>query len=1035
MKTLFELCKPRDSVFSDTKREDVLNLSDLVENRINPHDFFQENYLTQGMNILFETAFKRFIRQSNTGLIKLTQAMGGGKTHNMLALGLLAMHPEYREKVLGKQYKSDYLGKVKVVAFTGRESDAPFGIWGAIAEQLGKKEMFKDYYAPLKAPGENAWINLLQGEPLLILLDELPPYLENAKSVMIGNTDLAVVTRTALSNLFSALGKEQLSNVCLVISDLKATYESGSELLQSTFKELENEINRSALNIEPVGSTSDEIYHILKKRLFEELPDSNEINDIALGYKNVVHEAKQMGLTNYSSDQLYVGIKDSYPFHPSIRDLYARFKENPGFQQTRGLIRLMRQIIRQLYTGDQCKAKSKYLVNVFDFDLNDRNMLTTVSQIKQSLSNAISHDIASNGKSVAEELDNIYGGTLVQDLSKLILVASLADVPHALLGLSISDTIGYLCEPNKDITGIKKVLDEFKMKAWYLDQDKEGRLFFKNTKNMIAEMHSLVESYDNEQAKKELRTFLEQRFKPTVQDCYQVVQVFPAVDDIQLTSDKVTLVLFEPFVGTGLHPELQKFYEKSTYKNRVMFLSGQRDIMNRLYTAAKELKAIERIIANMIDEKVPETNQQYQIAVDTRHKKIMAVLQVARETFVTLYFPNKNGITSADFLMEFKENNFNGEEQIRKTLESKQKFTTDVSSDTFRRKCEDRLFTQKEMRWNDIKERAAIETSWQWHIPRALDDLKNDCLKKDIWRENGGYLVKGPFPKEKTSVLIQVKDQNLETGVTTLRIIPQYGDKVYYEVGSNATTASQLVDDLNNFTTSELKLSFLCVDSSGEHQTGDPVSWQSDVKIKHKIQQTANGTLVQFQSHPGVKILYTTDGSNPKSNGGVYNGEFIVPDHASFIQVVAEHGGEYFDLQTIKIEKGKSAGLEINKDVKLDLFKTYRTSDTNETYTDIALLKKHQAVISDVQVALFRIDEKTNSKGWIELTIDSSTRVELEQLEKTIDTIRNSFMNDGKVNITIEYTIVRFKTGQNFLDWAMEKGISLSEFKGSEITQ
>jgi hypothetical protein len=35
-----------------------------------------------------------------------------------------------------------------------------------------------------------------------------------------------------------------------------------------------------------------------------------------------------------------------------------------------------------------------------------------------------------------------------------------------------------------------------------------------------------------------------------------------------------------------------------------MFLSGSRDTMNRLYGAAKELKAIERIISNMRDEKV-----------------------------------------------------------------------------------------------------------------------------------------------------------------------------------------------------------------------------------------------------------------------------------------------------------------------------------------------------------------------------------------------------------------------------------------------
>ena len=35
-------------------------------------------------------------------------------------------------------------------------------------------------------------------------------------------------------------------------------------------------------------------------------------------------------------------ISSSYRFHFSQRDLYARFRENPGNQQTRTLIRLMR---------------------------------------------------------------------------------------------------------------------------------------------------------------------------------------------------------------------------------------------------------------------------------------------------------------------------------------------------------------------------------------------------------------------------------------------------------------------------------------------------------------------------------------------------------------------------------------------------------------------------------------------------------------------------------------------------------------------
>ncbi len=143
---------------------------------------------------------------------------------------------------------------------------------GAIASQLGKKSVFNDYYSPLQAPGESAWINLLKSDkPLLILLDELPPYLENAKSRQIGNSDLASVTVTALSNLFVAINSSELSNVCVVISDLNATYESGTNLIEEITRSLHDinnltsELERSGFELEPVSLNNDDLYQILKK--------------------------------------------------------------------------------------------------------------------------------------------------------------------------------------------------------------------------------------------------------------------------------------------------------------------------------------------------------------------------------------------------------------------------------------------------------------------------------------------------------------------------------------------------------------------------------------------------------------------------------------------------------------------------------------------------------------------------------------------------------------------------------------------------
>jgi len=1031
MKTVFELCKPRESVFADTTRDDVLNLSDLIENKIDADKFFNETFMTKGMEILLTTAFKRFKGESSTGVIKLTQAMGGGKTHNMLALALLAKNKEWRSKILGREYNS--IENVKVVAFSGRESDVDYGIWGSIAEQLGKKEVFKDLYTPLRAPGESAWIRLLQGENILILFDELPPYLENAKSITVGNSDLCQVSITALSNLFSALGKEQLSNVCLVFSDLKATYESGSQMLQSSFKDLENEANRSAINIEPVALNSDEIYDILKKRLFESYPSDNDfsVTEVAVAFKEALMRANKSGLTNYTGDKLFLGIKDSYPFHPSIKDLYARFKENQNFQQTRGLIKLMRQIIRQFYENGS--AKSKYLINVFDVNLNDRNMLSFIKPIKSSLEAAISHDIAQEGKSVAESIDaedESGKSTYAQDVAKLLLISSLSETTHGLLGLNDSEILGYLCEPNIELNNYKKALDEIKTQSWYLKQDNRGRLYYQNTKNMIAEMNTLIESYSNENAKKELKKFLEENFKPVMKNCYEQLYVLPAIDEIDLDMNKVSLVIFEPYPGNKLHPDLQSFYDSTPYKNRVMFLSGQKRIMEKLYQNSKRLTAIRQIITSMNNEHVSAADQQYKEADNQKDKVTQALLQSIRETFITLYFPTKNGIVSEDFKLEFKENSFKGEEQIVNVLKEQLKFEDYQSDDRFmeqmRNKCEDRLFTQKEMTFNQIKERAATEVRWQWYNPTQLEDLKKDCIKKDKWREIGGYLVKGPFAKEPTSVIVEQTDYDHNTGEFMLKVRGVGGDKVYYDIGAEPTTAS--AEAPSNFITKEPLINFICVDTSKEHPIGIVKEFMCSVPLKYKQRTSVNGNILQLQTHKDFEIRYTTDGSNPKENGGVYLGEIPLPVNCKYVRTVVTYKDKLVEEKDITIEEtGGKYELEIKDSSPLEYEWTIqkKCKDTESTYDELEKLKKLEG--SFIRHFTVVISEKENNNNYIEIST-AKVPYDADNLQATIDLIRETAFKNKDVTVEFDYKTILFTTGLQFKNW-----IEINKYDITEI--
>ena len=565
----------------------------------------------------------------------------------------------------------------------------------------------------------------------------------------------------------------------------------------------------------------------------------------------------------------------------------------------------------------------------------------------------------------------------------------------------------------------------------YIYSTDNGRIFFQNTKNMIAELNTLIESYDNDTAKKQLRVFLAEKFKPSKNTCYQNIEIFPAIDEIKLEQDKVTLVLFEPNPkSNGLSKELQDFYDYIEYKNRVMFLSGNKDTMDKLIQSSKEYKGMESIIAQMDRERIAKNNPQYQQAQDKLDKIKLSILQSARETFCKIYYPSSRGLISADFLMEFKGNNYDGEEQIIKVLTDRKKFETDVSSDTFRKKCEDRIFTQKEMRFIDIKRRAATNCNWPWHIPSSLEELKNAMVNKDIWRENGGYIQKGPFI-EKTEVSIQEGYRDSETGEVTLKIKIRYGDKVYYDIDATPTKESMEVLDLDNFKTKELKINFLCIDSTGTNETGEVYKWNNKIDLKYNEFNKNNKLYIELKSIPVSTIKYTTDGSNPKEHGYIYDKEFEVPDDCLYVLAIAEKDGIESNQLNIKIDKNKE-GIKINKDNPLVLSTNIRINETANVYKEIDILKKHNVKVSDVLINL-SIDNECDK--WIELVLGKSAIIEASKLESEIENLRENLLNGSKVDIELNYCKAYYESGQSFLDMVADKKMTLQDFNEQEIKQ
>lgn len=1031
MANLKESCVPRSSVFDAQRRDTVLDISDLITDKIDPADFLEENFITEGMKTLLEQGFRRLEGKSQQGVFRLKQAMGGGKTHNLLTLGLLAKHPEYRQKVMGKIYKTDpELGPVKVVAFSGRESDAPLGIWGTVAEQLGKKELFKDLYSPLQAPGQTAWENLLANQTVLILLDELAPYFESARSKAIGNSDLARVTATALSNLLVAVGRESCARVCLVITDLTASYAGGGQQISTVLADFERETHRSAMSLEPVRMNSDELYHILRKRIFEKLPPENVVTEVAQAYAKAIRDAKQMDITNESPEQFAGRIQASYPFHPAIRDLYARFRENPGYQQTRGLIRIMRIATSRLWISG--KAEKRLLIAAHDLDFNDRETRAEISQINSTLDNAIAHDIASDGNAVAEVMDKSLGGRDTRDACRLLLMASLANVPNAVIGLPIPTMVAYLAEPGRDIASLKAdVLEKLATAAWYMHSDRDGNLFFKNVQNLNAKLESLVQAYLPEQAIKELRIRLEELFKPSAGWCYQQVFALPAIDEISLDQDKVTLVITEPNPGGGLRQEIRNFYDQITWKNRIAFLSGPKNTYDTLLDTGKRLKAIQHIIDELNRDHIPENDPQMVQSKDLADLIRGNFYSAVRETFTILWYPpiadqSTPALVSSDFSMKFEGNNYNGEGQILALLKEKQKFTEDVASETFRKKCEQRLFTLQSMPWNEIKKRAAMLTKWQWHLPSALDDLKATCIQKDVWRENGGYVDKGPFPQPKTRAEVQEKFRDNDSGEATLKVTAVNGDTIYYDFGATASTASAKLDG-SELKTNELKVSFLVTDSTSVHETGEQTLWLNRITIKYRFFQSGNKRMLELCSAPTAPIYYTTDGSDPKYAGATYEGPFIVVPGAQIVLAYAERDGVTSQVERISVPTDVGGGAPLI-DTKLPAIwlRPFEMLSTKETYEVIERAKKYKAIFSGVKVTIMG---EGGDNEWLELLTYEEKQLSPELVEECLAVLRKL---QGNGQVQLGSAALHFMLGQDLLDWVEEVKTTL---KPGEIKQ
>lgn len=1031
IKTVKQSCRFNPVIQDYRMSQGIENLADLITDEGDGQEFFSRNYVTHGMEQLFREGMLRLSGKSDQAVFELNQAMGGGKTHMMIALGLLAKHAHLRPNVLSEDINGRLdFGNARIAAFNGRNFPDNY-IWGDIATQLGAGEKIKDHWVNgPKAVDQKKWKEIIGDEPTLIMIDELPPYLDNATTQQLGSGTLANMVVYSLSSLMSAA--LELPKCCIVIANLSGSYGAQTKALKEAISNLQQETRRQAMTITPVQLSGNEIYQILKKRLIDELPDEQTINDIAEEYAQQIKKAEDGGYIIASSiEQITEQVRETYPFHPSFKHLVALFKENEGFRQTRGLMQFTARLLKSV---EQRDADDVFLIGAQHLDLNDEQVKDEIERISPRLVPAITRDIADKGDAIAENIDSELGADSARQLMTLLLTSSLSRAVGGRIGLSESEIIEFLAAPQRKADEFLTALQKLKEQAWYLHREDE-RYFVKETENLSRQIERNAREIPQPKIDSALINRLSGILQPTRKNAYQDVQVLPRLDDLKLSGPRV-LIVVKPD-GKVPPNELQNFFEFQLEKNNFLVLTGQDSTFaDAVEDRLRELYAIEQI-----ERRLKPGDTLFEEARDRREEAEGRFIKALSAAYNTLLFPGIDEMDGSDRLLKVTIDNGlrvgdgdqSAEAQIESLLSSPRanyKLALELKNDftTYFAMAEAELWVggagNRRMPWKDVVSRAKTNPGWPW-MPGSsgMDTLRAEAMKQDRWRMGeDGYIEKGPFPKEKTTVNVSLMQVKPETGEAIISLTPRNAGEspvVYYSTSQNVSTADKKVEELENFVTTEGTLYFYVVDPSGKFEPGQPTRWTAELKIRHQVEPHGDKRKVSLQCTPKGDMYYTLDGSNPK-DGIKYEDAFEIGSEAARLLVFAKSGEA---TKTVDFQIPNSGDREVQiddaKPARLSAAKRVSMDNTQQVFAVINKFKDQPKVqFKGVRIEIGE-GENTVAIRFGERKITAAI------IESTVNSLRD-VLEEQDANVTVAVKDgVEFETGFEAKEFAKTLGLEL----------
>lgn len=444
-----------------------------------PGTFFENTFLTDQMKLLVRDTLARLGMGSGQPVTVIDTGFGGGKTHSLLLLhhvlsGGKAGLDFVQKHGIASDLGMDRIPEARIIEIDCRRITKKT-LWGEVAHRLGRYAEFEEEDIRQEPPTDISTTKRLLEEPVLIMLDELPHYLFKADGIQVGKKTLGELTILFVMELISAVASSKRACLILTLTEKQNLYEAHTADMLSRMNKrlsdfrvdqlvgnLNEAISRQAHTMTPVNRN--QIYDVVNARLVKRVDEVEK----AAAIREYADYYEKHGM---DVGDMVEKMQRSYPFHPSLVDiLHDRVSTIGQFNQTRGMLRLLARVVRQVVEDrTPCGMIGTSQMRLDNADI--KNELTV--RLGLNLGTVMDTDCVAH----AREADRTKSVGVVKSIAATIMLFSLHGhrKKSGMRRGDIKAAVGY---PGLDPSLVDKALDEDMMRNFWYIHDMDGQEFY-----------------------------------------------------------------------------------------------------------------------------------------------------------------------------------------------------------------------------------------------------------------------------------------------------------------------------------------------------------------------------------------------------------------------------------------------------------------------------------------------------------------------------------------------------------------------------